>query len=195
MRRDRERLEDVLAAASAIASHLARGGLDDGLVFDAVRVRLIEIGEAVKGIRPALLDDAPGVPWKEIARMRDHLAHRYFDTDHAIVQDVVDNDLGPLLDAVRDRCSNGPARTTTRRDVGLRSRDWHRRPFHRVDPLLRRQQSREGAIEHERDPVTLLKSGLVGASHRGASSVSAERGEEPVVDDRQLLDSESVFLQ
>lgn len=25
--------------------------------------------------------------------MLDHLAHRYFDTDHAIVQDVVDNDL------------------------------------------------------------------------------------------------------
>lgn len=32
--------------------------------------------------------------------MRDRLAHRYFDTDHAIVQDVIDNDLGPLADAV-----------------------------------------------------------------------------------------------
>ncbi len=32
--------------------------------------------------------------------MRDHLAHRYFDTDHAIVQDVIDNDLGPLAEAV-----------------------------------------------------------------------------------------------
>jgi uncharacterized protein with HEPN domain len=71
------------------------------LVYDAVRVRLIEIGEAVKGIDLDLPGVAPGVPWKEIARMRDHLAHRYFDTDHAIVQDVVDNDLGPLDDAVR----------------------------------------------------------------------------------------------
>ena len=33
--------------------------------------------------------------------MRDHLAHRYFDTDHAIVQDVVDNDLGPLAEVVQ----------------------------------------------------------------------------------------------
>ncbi len=32
--------------------------------------------------------------------MRDHLAHHYFDTDHAIVQDVVDTELAPLLDAV-----------------------------------------------------------------------------------------------
>jgi uncharacterized protein with HEPN domain len=55
----------------------------------------------VKGIDPNITGDAPDVPWKEIARMRDHLAHRYFDTDHAIVQDVVDNDLGPLLDAVQ----------------------------------------------------------------------------------------------
>ena len=41
------------------------------------------------------------IDWKAIARMRDHLAHRYFDTDHAIVRDVVDNELDPLLDAVR----------------------------------------------------------------------------------------------
>jgi uncharacterized protein with HEPN domain len=33
--------------------------------------------------------------------MRDHLAHHFFDTDHAIVQDVVDTELAPLLDAVR----------------------------------------------------------------------------------------------
>jgi uncharacterized protein with HEPN domain len=32
--------------------------------------------------------------------MRDHLAHRYFDTDHAIVSDVVDNELGALSLAV-----------------------------------------------------------------------------------------------
>ncbi len=63
------------------------------MVYDAVRVRLIEIGEAVKAVDPGLLDSAPDVPRKEIARTRDHLAHRYFDTDHAIVQDVVDNDL------------------------------------------------------------------------------------------------------
>lgn len=88
-------------AVDAIRSHLTRGDLRDGMVYDAVRVRLIEIGEAVKAIDPALLSSAPDVPWKAIARMRDHLAHRYFDTDHAIVQDVVDNDLGPLFDAVQ----------------------------------------------------------------------------------------------
>ena len=61
-RRDEQRLEDIVAAADAITEHLRRGGLDDGLVFDAVRVRLIEIGEAVKAIDPALLAREPDVP-------------------------------------------------------------------------------------------------------------------------------------
>lgn len=100
-RHDEDRLQDIIEAVDAIRGHLNRGDLHDGLVYDAVRVRLMEIGEAVKAIDPTLLASAPGVPWKEIARMRDHLAHRYFDTDHAIVQDVVDNDLGPLLDAAQ----------------------------------------------------------------------------------------------
>ena len=100
-RRDEARLSDIIDAIAAIRSHLSKGDLHEGMVYDAVRVRLIEIGEAVKGIDPTLLDSTPGVAWKEIARMRDHLTHRYFDTDHAIVADVVDHDLGSLTDAVQ----------------------------------------------------------------------------------------------
>lgn len=100
-RRDDERLADVIAAAEVIASHLRRGGLDDGLVFDAVRVRLIEIGEAVKDIDPDVLAAAPEIPWRDVAGMRDHLAHRYFDTAHSIVQGTVDHDLPPLVAAAR----------------------------------------------------------------------------------------------
>jgi uncharacterized protein with HEPN domain len=99
-RHDASRLADVVEAIEAIRSHLERGDLNDGLVYDAVRVRLIEIGEAVKDLSPELLDLEPDIPWRAIARMRDHLAHRYFDTDHAVVQDVVDNELDPLLRAV-----------------------------------------------------------------------------------------------
>jgi len=100
-RRDEDRLRDIAEAIEVIRDHLTRGGLDDGLVYDAVRVRLIEIGEAVKGISSEVLREAASVPWREIARMRDHLSHHYFDTDHAIVRDVVDNELEPLLVAVR----------------------------------------------------------------------------------------------
>lgn len=104
-RRDTERLMDILAAIDAIRAHLQRGELSDGLVYDAVRARLIEIGEAVKGIDTAVLPAAPEMPWSDVAGMRDRLAHRYFDTSHAIVQDTIDNDLPNLQRAVRDLIS------------------------------------------------------------------------------------------
>lgn len=99
--RDRERLADILAAIDAIRSHVARGELVDGLIFDAVRIRLLEIGEAVKALPDDLLASEPDIPWRQIARMRDHLAHRYFDTSHAIMQSTVERDLPQLEEAVR----------------------------------------------------------------------------------------------
>lgn len=99
-RHDTDRLADITSAIETIQSHLTKGDLHDGLVYDAVRVRLIEIGESVKAISPDLLATTPEVPWSAIARMRDHLAHRYFDTDHVIVVDVVENELPALLAAV-----------------------------------------------------------------------------------------------
>jgi uncharacterized protein with HEPN domain len=99
--RERHRLADIQAAIDAIRSHLQRGDLSDGLIFDAVRIRLLEIGEAVKALPAELLDTQPAIPWREITRMRDHLAHRYFDTAHGILQATVDDDLPELERAVR----------------------------------------------------------------------------------------------
>jgi len=100
-RHDRQRLEDILAAIDAIRAHLTRGELSDSLVFDAVRVRLIEIGEAVKALPADLLANKPDLPWAQIAGMRDRLAHRYFDTSHAIVAATVEHDVPELEQATR----------------------------------------------------------------------------------------------
>jgi hypothetical protein len=63
--RDRQRLADIQAAIDAIGSHLQRGTLADGLVFDAVRIRLLEtidddlpeLERAVQSIAQSLRDD------------------------------------------------------------------------------------------------------------------------------------------
>lgn len=99
--RERQRLADIQAAINAIRSHLQRGNLTDGLVFDAVRIRLLEIGEAVKALPAEMLSSQPDIPWTQIARMRDHLAHRYFETNHTILQATVDSDLPELERAVQ----------------------------------------------------------------------------------------------
>jgi uncharacterized protein with HEPN domain len=87
-RRPPDRLHDIVTACTTIEAYAARAEdkeLLEGLVVDAIRMRLLEIGEAVKALDPALLALEPGVPWNEVARMRDLLAHRYYGTDHAIV--------------------------------------------------------------------------------------------------------------
>lgn len=100
-RDDRQRLDDITAAIAAIREHVGRGDVLDGLIFDAVRVRLIEIGEAVKALPRELLATEPDVPWEQVAGMRDQLAHRYFDTSHSIVAATVNNDLPELERAVK----------------------------------------------------------------------------------------------
>lgn len=57
-RGDVEGLNDVLAASEVITAHLERGDLSDGLVHDVVRLRLFEIGEALKEVDDALLGRA-----------------------------------------------------------------------------------------------------------------------------------------
>jgi uncharacterized protein with HEPN domain len=99
-RDDDARLDDISAAIDAISRHRLRGDLSDGLVFDAVRVRLIEVGEAVKGLSREARELSPHTPWSDIARMRDLLTHRYFDTSHAVISHTVDRDLPSLAEAV-----------------------------------------------------------------------------------------------
>lgn len=99
-RRDRQRLEDIRNACEAIGEYLAASDVDDGLVFDAVRMRLVEIGEAVKDLPSAMRDREPTIAWSEIARMRDSLTHRYFDASHAIVNHTAQTDVPMLLTAI-----------------------------------------------------------------------------------------------
>ena len=66
---DDQRLEDICTAAiDAIQGHLGRGELSEGLIFDAVRIRLIEIGEAVKALSMDVVANEPEIPWNGISK-------------------------------------------------------------------------------------------------------------------------------
>ncbi|WP_311242974.1 HepT-like ribonuclease domain-containing protein [Microbacterium sp. WCS2018Hpa-23] len=109
-----ERLEDIASACDAVARYERRIDSDDEIVFDAIRARLIEIGEAVKGLSEAATAAEPGIPWAEIAGMRDYLAHRYFDTTHAIVMTTARSDV-PLLAAAVQRMRSRERDASTKR--------------------------------------------------------------------------------
>jgi uncharacterized protein with HEPN domain len=55
------RIRDIEAAVAAI-KQFEQAGRDEPVVFDAVRMRLLEIGEAANGIPQSLRETEPTVP-------------------------------------------------------------------------------------------------------------------------------------
>jgi uncharacterized protein with HEPN domain len=75
------------------------------LRLDAVCMNLIAIGEAVKGIdkltHGELLPKYPEVYWSGVMRMRDKIAHHYFEVDADVVYNTIKEDVPPLKGTIR----------------------------------------------------------------------------------------------
>lgn len=99
-RSDSDLLSDIANAIFAIRSHLTHGPLSEALIMDAVAMRLLEIGEAAKSLSDASTATEPTIKWRQIARMRDVLAHHYFATHPEIIQATIEKDLDPLDEAI-----------------------------------------------------------------------------------------------
>ena len=67
----------------------------------AAKSIIADIGEAAKNLDD-LADEIAGVPWTQIAGMRDRVTHRYFDVDYVVVWATLTTDLPSLEQAVRD---------------------------------------------------------------------------------------------
>lgn len=76
-RPDTDLLQDIADAIRSIRSHLQHGPISVEIVMDAVAMRLLEIGEAVKGLSQEATATEAEVDWRGIAGMRDFVAHRY----------------------------------------------------------------------------------------------------------------------
>lgn len=69
---------------------------DNRLVQDGI-IRQIEIiGEATKKLSKETREKNPGIPWNDMAGMRDKLIHDYFGVDTDAVWDTVEKDIPSL---------------------------------------------------------------------------------------------------
>ena len=96
-----DRLDDVVRACDAVLRHVADPTLPEELVHDAVRMRLVEVGEAVRSLPPSVTAGEPSIPWSRVASLGERLTRRYFDTTPAIVFGTARTDVPTLRDAVR----------------------------------------------------------------------------------------------
>ena len=68
----------------------------DQLTQDAVVRQLEVIGEATKRVSKELRLKNPGIPWSDMAGMRDVLIHDYIDVDLGVVWKTVSEDIPNL---------------------------------------------------------------------------------------------------
>ena len=93
-------LQDVLECVDLIQKYVKgvrwRDFERDRQMQDAVMRRLEIIGEAVKQIPEGVRKEYPEMPWRQIAGMRDVLAHEYGEVRLERVWKTVQDDLDPL---------------------------------------------------------------------------------------------------
>lgn len=106
-RTPRERLADISNAVDGVrraVQALEQAEADEAedaaqLAFDALLYRLVVIGEAVKALPAEMLALQPQIPWREIAKLRDLLAHHYYTVDAQVIRRTVEAPMDQLRDA------------------------------------------------------------------------------------------------
>lgn len=100
MLRDQEALIDIFTAITLIFEYM--NGVDyDSFIGntekqDAVLRRIMIMGEATKRLSFDFRQQHDSIPWKQIAGMRDIVAHEYDEVDYDEIWDVISHDL-PIL--------------------------------------------------------------------------------------------------
>lgn len=64
---------------------------------DMIQWNLVVLGEAAKRVCASTRDKFPDVPWRQMSRTRDRIAHHYEGVDWVVVAQVIHNELPALL--------------------------------------------------------------------------------------------------
>lgn len=99
MRKDRDRLLDIVEAIERIEKYAARGREAferDELVQNWIVHHLQIVGEASRSLSDDFTRNRSEVPWSKIVGMRNILVHRYFGIDLQAVWSVVEGELPAL---------------------------------------------------------------------------------------------------
>lgn len=102
--RDKSRLEHILDAIDIIMERANDMTYDslvaDKILFGGIVYYTMIIGEAAYKLSRAFISAHPQTNWQEMADMRHHLVHGYYQVDSAIIWEVVQHNLKPLRNEI-----------------------------------------------------------------------------------------------
>ena len=98
--KDKNRLEHIKKAIDTILDRVEGMDYDtfksDKIIYGGIVYYTMIIGEAAYKLSPQFVSGYTEVAWQDIADMRHHLVHGYYQVDSSIVWAVVQHDLKPL---------------------------------------------------------------------------------------------------
>lgn len=104
MRDSSERIMDMLEAIERVERYAARGEeafRSDELIQVYILHHLQILGEAAYKLPPEFRSQHSQIPWPSIVGMRHVLVHDYFEVDLDLVWAVVEKELQPLKDRLK----------------------------------------------------------------------------------------------
>ncbi|MGH7883062.1 MAG: HepT-like ribonuclease domain-containing protein [Candidatus Dormibacteraceae bacterium] len=100
-RSDSDRIADMLEAIANIEAWHPESA-SEGMYRAAVLHELMVIGDAASHLSETFKEAYPEIPWKDVIGLRVQLAHHYWDTLWARIEQTVDEDI-PALKAMLTR--------------------------------------------------------------------------------------------
>ena len=99
-------LNQALDSIGVNRSHLELMPLSETIAYDAVCMRLFQIGEVIKGLDKKVLATYPGIRHSEVIGLRNVLAHRYYELEYEMIEGTVKHDLDQLEIVIRQILSD-----------------------------------------------------------------------------------------
>ena len=97
-------LTDIINSVDRIKDYTRNMNYDDFVegrkTYDAVIHNLQIIGEATKQVPEIIRQKYPDIPWRQVAGLRDVIAHTYFMVNPEIVWNIINTELNPLRDCI-----------------------------------------------------------------------------------------------
>lgn len=94
-------VEDILSAIDRIQAYVGDTPFEEfsgnDLLLSAVERKFIVIGEAVRHIPNEIITAYPSVPWRQMADMRNLVAHVYWGVNPRNLWDTIHQDLPPVV--------------------------------------------------------------------------------------------------
>lgn len=111
-RSDNERIEDILRASRRLREigKAGREAFNRSWPHQSAAVRELEIiGEAVKHLSDDFMESKPELPADLARGLRNRATHRYWTIDLDTIWNTVKDDIGPLIEMLKDEYTPPPS--------------------------------------------------------------------------------------